>query len=829
MQGFRIRLVPAANYRLVVPVSIPRRHRSFSQQPRRVVLTLILSLAAAAPTSADLWYQHYQKAQNALANEDWELAVEELNQAIERRGDSGARVRTYGMRTTDYFPYMSLGFAYLQLGQPDAALQAFETEERLGAIAASNEATQELAGYRELASAALAKKSGEERQRIRQILAASMQEARRLADDGELEQAMAALSRGLAVAPEDAEAEAFMEQLRQRLQRARDSRDREARIEKLVTAGSRLLGEGAYGEAATNFREALGLAAGDPSIQALLDQAQRGLREQVQPEPQAEDRAAFVRQSLAEVGRLESAQRLDEALELLQTVLAVQPDNPEARSIEDRLIAARATAQLETQHRETVATEMGSAAAYFAAGRFEEALSAANRALAAEPANPEALEMVASSYREISRVLLGRTGGGNIPPAIRFADLRKDRRDGTRVQVVREPRIRLTGMVIDNSPVEISFSAAHETSIPAETRRQQLGDFYLTEFQVETELTAGMETIRLVATDAENLSSSSEYTVLYLRPWYRSPWSLGLLATGGLGLVAGILLLRKHRRQLRRRRRFNPYVAGAPVLDENLFFGRDQLIDRILQTIHNNSLLLYGERRIGKTSIQHHLRRRLQELEDPSYRFFPVYVDLQGTPEERFFATIAEDVFHQLEDHLQGLEVPSFDAPASAYSYRDLVRDLRRVLNQLQAASSKRVKLVLLMDEVDELNEYDPRVNQRLRSLFMKSFAESLVAVVSGVEIKKHWERVGSPWYNFFEEIEVEPLDDAEARNLIERPIAGVLKVGDGVAERIIELTGGRPYPIQKLCVALVSQAYESGRTVITVEDVKALSRSEAA
>ena len=81
------------------------------------------------------------------------------------------------------------------------------------------------------------------------------------------------------------------------------------------------------------------------------------------------------------------------------------------------------------------------------------------------------------------------------------------------------------------------------------------------------------------------------------------------------------------------KRRFNPYIAGAPVLEDEMFFGREQLLERILQTIHNNSILLYGERRIGKTSLQHHLKRRLQQLEDPDYVFYPVYIDLQGTPE----------------------------------------------------------------------------------------------------------------------------------------------------------------------------------------------------
>ena len=81
----------------------------------------------------------------------------------------------------------------------------------------------------------------------------------------------------------------------------------------------------------------------------------------------------------------------------------------------------------------------------------------------------------------------------------------------------------------------------------------------------------------------------------------------------------------------------------------------------------------------------------------------------------------------------------------AAYGYREFVRDMRRVLKTLKKKSDKQVKLVLLIDEVDELNAYDPRVNQRLRSLFMKSFAENLVAVVSGVEIKKQWEKRGQP------------------------------------------------------------------------------------
>jgi hypothetical protein len=111
----------------------------------------------------------------------------------------------------------------------------------------------------------------------------------------------------------------------------------------------------------------------------------------------------------------------------------------------------------------------------------------------------------------------------------------------------------------------------------------------------------------------------------------------------------------------------------------------------------------------------------------------------------------------------------------------------------------------------------------------MKSFAENLAAIVSGVEIKKRWDRVGSPWYNFFEEIEVAPLGPQDARELIRRPIRGIFKLDRGTEERIISITGGKPYLIQKVCIALVTRLHEQRRRRITMADVEAIGRPDGA
>ena len=82
-----------------------------------IAVLVIGTIVAVTPAWADYWYEHYARAETALDNESWERAVEELQQALERKGDSGARVRSYGMKVVAYFPYLKLGIAYYHLGQ----------------------------------------------------------------------------------------------------------------------------------------------------------------------------------------------------------------------------------------------------------------------------------------------------------------------------------------------------------------------------------------------------------------------------------------------------------------------------------------------------------------------------------------------------------------------------------------------------------------------------------------------------------------------------------------------------------------------------------------
>ena len=766
----------------------------------------ILLMAGAPPVSADQWYEHYARAEKALISADHTTAIAELNQAIERRGDSGARVRTYGMRVIDYFPYLKLGIAYFAAGEYEAALRAFDTEEQIGAVQRSGESLDVLSRFRSRASDALARQREEQRRTVANLTEANLAQAREHQRAGRLDEALAAVDRALALEADNTDAVALAEGLREEVVQRDADRSRRERVAQLISEGVQLRADGRPAEAAARFRRAVDL---DPESAAgpLLAEVQTELAGQPAT-ASAPDFSEIMDRADGHFDRGE----LESALGLVQQVLATEPDNTRAAGLEDRLLERIADDERSAE----VRGNLGAAERRLTGGDFEGAIAAANLVLARDRGNTDALRLIQQAYAALSRRLLGEGPVQNLPPAIRFADMREDAPDGSLVHVVRNPDFRLSGVVIDDSDVTLTVTTGDGIAIAVDHSSQAVGAVTITEFRFQSMVSVGNTSFEVVATDGGGLSSRSGYVVDYRQPLGRSPRLWGMIIALLLLVAAGLAVRRVLRRRRLLRRRFNPFIAGPPVLDPDLFVGRHALIDRVLATVPNNSLLLLGERRIGKTSTLHQLRARLPKLDHPRFCFVPVSVDLQGVAEEAFFATVAEAVGEAIGD-----ERMSAARAADGYDSRELVRDLRRVLPTVECPDERQAKLVLLLDEIDELNGYSHRTNQRLRSLFMRGFADQLVAVAAGVGIAREWDHEGSPWYNFFEELEVGPIDTEAARGLATRPLDGVIGIDDEAVDRLLEKADGRPYILQKIALAAVQRVHENRRSRITLEDVE--------
>lgn len=301
----------------------------------------------------------------------------------------------------------------------------------------------------------------------------------------------------------------------------------------------------------------------------------------------------------------------------------------------------------------------------------------------------------------------------------------------------------------------------------------------------------------------------------------------------GLGYVAYEYVGVRRRASIAVRRGFNPYVSGEPVRRADMFFGRHDLVARISATLHNNSIMIHGERRIGKTTLLYQLANLLCEVQDKAYWFLPVYVDMEGTAETELFHLLMEEILSVVSDlpalsigdkkHIGTLQYWVQRDPS--YDDRVFGRDLRTLMTILEEYAQvhqqgRQVRLILLMDEMDTLSRFDRVYQQQLRRIFMRDFAATLGAVVAGIELSKDWDRVESPWFNLFNEIEIQPLPRDAATELLVKPVQNYYRYDADALQFILMHSEGRPFRLQQYALESVNHMLRQHRRRITMADV---------
>ena len=251
----------------------------------------------------------------------------------------------------------------------------------------------------------------------------------------------------------------------------------------------------------------------------------------------------------------------------------------------------------------------------------------------------------------------------------------------------------------------------------------------------------------------------------------------------------------------------NPYRAGPPIKDQPMFFGRHHIFSQVHSHLvgeHlNHPIVIYGQRRMGKTSVLFQMKRRLNAIEGQD-RYVTVLLDLQGFTlrgEDHFWYELADTIHWEVSrDHL----LPEFDE--AMFETDALLAFRNSFLPMTQAALGSR-RLVLMFDESMRLEQVV--AEERLpKSIFHDlltlmhserqiSFIYSLATLVSNLQ----------PEYRaLFREaltLHVTFLNDQAARALVTEPVAKFYKFDEGAEEYLLALTAHHPYFTQMLCRAL--------------------------
>ncbi len=272
----------------------------------------------------------------------------------------------------------------------------------------------------------------------------------------------------------------------------------------------------------------------------------------------------------------------------------------------------------------------------------------------------------------------------------------------------------------------------------------------------------------------------------------------------------------------------NPYVIGVPLTEmQEIFVGRTDVSARIEQLLLDRRrppLLLYGQRRMGKTSLLTNLGRLLPST------IVPLFVDLQGpatraTDHAGFLYNIARGMARSAERQ-RGLPLPSLtremlaDDPFTRFD--EWLDRVEQVLGQSMA--------LLALDEFEALDgalaegRFDETaVMGMMRHLIQhRSRFKLLLAGSHTLDELQRW----SSYLINVQVVHIGYLEENETRQLVEQPVKDfALRYEPDACQRVLDLTRGHPALVQLLCaeiVALKNEQPPAVRRLACLDDVEA-------
>ena len=294
------------------------------------------------------------------------------------------------------------------------------------------------------------------------------------------------------------------------------------------------------------------------------------------------------------------------------------------------------------------------------------------------------------------------------------------------------------------------------------------------------------------------------------------------------------------------------YAEGNIVGDENMFYGREELIQNIAQAIQESRsqskcVLVFGQKRSGKSSVLYHLKKSLEKdrellildlgnmstLLDQHAQTSLLHQFLNGILRglERAIRLKQHEGFSSLE-----LAIPSrefYDHPAPLQLFEDTLVRLKDLTDdQIGQEDWQGIRVVLLIDEFQYI--YDPIIEGKIPDSFMQNWkallqANYFSAVLVGQDVMPKFKLRFPNEFGTTQDERVTYLKEEDARKLIDEPIRiggrqGESRYREQAIERILDLTAGSPFYIQILCSRLVEHMNAKHTSQVTeahVEQVK--------
>ncbi|HPZ43825.1 MAG TPA: tetratricopeptide repeat protein [Bacillota bacterium] len=289
------------------------------------------------------------------------------------------------------------------------------------------------------------------------------------------------------------------------------------------------------------------------------------------------------------------------------------------------------------------------------------------------------------------------------------------------------------------------------------------------------------------------------------------------------------------------------YAEGGVVGDPDMFYGREELIENAARAIlesrkQSKCIVIFGQKRAGKSSILHHLSNKLQAFKEL------IILDMGNIGSiidehsqipfiYQILWSILDDLKSAIENRINkgfsplNIFFPDdfefYAHPSPLMKFKDIFSRYKLTTRDLE--DWRNLRIVVLIDEFSYI--YEQIVNGKIPEEFMKNWKAILQenyfsAVLVGQDVMAKFKQRFPNEFGTTQDERVSYLKRDDAIKLIDEPIRiggrqGQSRYRERAIERIIDLTAGSPFYIQIICNRLVEYMNRKRARLVTEADVE--------
>lgn len=269
----------------------------------------------------------------------------------------------------------------------------------------------------------------------------------------------------------------------------------------------------------------------------------------------------------------------------------------------------------------------------------------------------------------------------------------------------------------------------------------------------------------------------------------------------------------------------NPFKFGT-VVDGPYFTDREEEIAKISSYIKGeNHLILISPRRFGKTSL-------IRKVVNESGRKY-VFLDMQIVLSAADFASqLLKRVYRiypvqKLKNFIKSfrlipvvnLNPVTGEAEIAFKPGSKELTPLEDVLNLIEKLATDKRKIIIILDEFQDIFRIDAGLDRFLRSVMQNHRHINYVFMGSGESmIREIFEKKGSPFYCFGSLMVLGKIPKEKFSKFLKEKFRRITDQGNELAGEILSITDSHPYYTQQLAFTIWEQLARTSFTHKTVE-----------